>query len=106
MPRKRKNVKEPRSLKPREWEKKKEKERKAAGLHRGADRGLHRGAERQEEAEEGEGEEGEGRQQGPAGEEVQEEEEEEEGLKRLKDCLLYTSPSPRDKRQSRMPSSA
>ena len=35
------------------------------------------------------------------------------GLQRLKrlniddyDCLLYTSPSPRDKRQSRMPSSA
>ena len=26
-------------------------------------------------------------------------------VKRL-DCLLYTSPSPRDKRQSRMPSSA
>ena len=26
--------------------------------------------------------------------------------KRYKDCLLYTSPSPRDKRQSRMPSSA
>ena len=26
--------------------------------------------------------------------------------KQLKDCLLYTSPSPRDKRQSRMPSSA
>ena len=25
---------------------------------------------------------------------------------RLQDCLLYTSPSPRDKRQSRMPSSA
>ena len=25
---------------------------------------------------------------------------------RFKDCLLYTSPSPRDKRQSRMPSSA
>ena len=24
----------------------------------------------------------------------------------LYDCLLYTSPSPRDKRQSRMPSSA
>ena len=24
----------------------------------------------------------------------------------FKDCLLYTSPSPRDKRQSRMPSSA
>ena len=24
----------------------------------------------------------------------------------LKTCLLYTSPSPRDKRQSRMPSSA
>ena len=24
----------------------------------------------------------------------------------LGDCLLYTSPSPRDKRQSRMPSSA
>ena len=23
-----------------------------------------------------------------------------------KDCLLYTSPSPRDKRQARMPSSA
>ena len=30
------------------------------------------------------------------------EEEEEEA----RDCLLYTSPSPRDKRQSRMPSSA
>ena len=27
-------------------------------------------------------------------------------LKALKACLLYTSPSPRDKRQSRMPSSA
>ena len=27
-------------------------------------------------------------------------------LKRLYNCLLYTSPSPRDKRQSRMPSSA
>ena len=27
-------------------------------------------------------------------------------LERDKDCLLYTSPSPRDKRQSRMPSSA
>ena len=26
--------------------------------------------------------------------------------KPLKGCLLYTSPSPRDKRQSRMPSSA
>ena len=26
--------------------------------------------------------------------------------KAVKDCLLYTSPSPRDKRQSRMPSSA
>ena len=26
--------------------------------------------------------------------------------KQLRDCLLYTSPSPRDKRQSRMPSSA
>ena len=25
---------------------------------------------------------------------------------RVRDCLLYTSPSPRDKRQSRMPSSA
>ena len=24
----------------------------------------------------------------------------------INDCLLYTSPSPRDKRQSRMPSSA
>ena len=33
----------------------------------------------------------------------------EEGLikaKPIKGCLLYTSPSPRDKRQSRMPSSA
>ena len=29
-----------------------------------------------------------------------------EGLDLAKDCLLYTSPSPRDKRQSRMPSSA
>ena len=28
------------------------------------------------------------------------------GLDIVKDCLLYTSPSPRDKRQSRMPSSA
>ena len=28
------------------------------------------------------------------------------GFEDLKDCLLYTSPSPRDKRQSRMPSSA
>ena len=27
-------------------------------------------------------------------------------IKLLKACLLYTSPSPRDKRQSRMPSSA
>ena len=27
-------------------------------------------------------------------------------LDELDDCLLYTSPSPRDKRQSRMPSSA
>ena len=27
-------------------------------------------------------------------------------VKLVKDCLLYTSPSPRDKRQSRMPSSA
>ena len=27
-------------------------------------------------------------------------------LARFHDCLLYTSPSPRDKRQSRMPSSA
>ena len=27
-------------------------------------------------------------------------------LERYKNCLLYTSPSPRDKRQSRMPSSA
>ena len=26
--------------------------------------------------------------------------------KRLKDCLLYTSPSPRDRTRSRMPSSA
>ena len=29
-----------------------------------------------------------------------------EAIERLADCLLYTSPSPRDKRQSRMPSSA
>ena len=28
------------------------------------------------------------------------------GYQLAKDCLLYTSPSPRDKRQSRMPSSA
>ena len=28
------------------------------------------------------------------------------GRTELTDCLLYTSPSPRDKRQSRMPSSA
>ena len=28
------------------------------------------------------------------------------GMTFLYDCLLYTSPSPRDKRQSRMPSSA
>ena len=28
------------------------------------------------------------------------------GLERISTCLLYTSPSPRDKRQSRMPSSA
>ena len=27
-------------------------------------------------------------------------------IQNLTDCLLYTSPSPRDKRQSRMPSSA
>ena len=27
-------------------------------------------------------------------------------IKQFKGCLLYTSPSPRDKRQSRMPSSA
>ena len=27
-------------------------------------------------------------------------------MKSFKPCLLYTSPSPRDKRQSRMPSSA
>ena len=30
----------------------------------------------------------------------------EEGVKVSEACLLYTSPSPRDKRQSRMPSSA
>ena len=30
----------------------------------------------------------------------------EQTLNAYKDCLLYTSPSPRDKRQSRMPSSA
>ena len=29
-----------------------------------------------------------------------------ESFKESYDCLLYTSPSPRDKRQSRMPSSA
>ena len=29
-----------------------------------------------------------------------------EDMKKLYSCLLYTSPSPRDKRQSRMPSSA
>ena len=29
-----------------------------------------------------------------------------QAVNRLNDCLLYTSPSPRDKRQSRMPSSA
>ena len=29
-----------------------------------------------------------------------------ESYEELIDCLLYTSPSPRDKRQSRMPSSA
>ena len=28
------------------------------------------------------------------------------GFELIKHCLLYTSPSPRDKRQSRMPSSA
>ena len=28
------------------------------------------------------------------------------GLDRLRDCLLYTSPSPRDRQRSRMPSSA
>ena len=27
-------------------------------------------------------------------------------LKQVKDCLLYTSPSPRDRQKSRMPSSA
>ena len=27
-------------------------------------------------------------------------------VQEVRDCLLYTSPSPRDKRQSRMPSSA
>ena len=29
-----------------------------------------------------------------------------ESMRRVDPCLLYTSPSPRDKRQSRMPSSA
>ena len=29
-----------------------------------------------------------------------------EKLARYKDCLLYTSPSPRDRQKSRMPSSA
>ena len=29
-----------------------------------------------------------------------------EQVLKVMDCLLYTSPSPRDKRQSRMPSSA
>ena len=28
------------------------------------------------------------------------------GLARMSDCLLYTSPSPRDRQKSRMPSSA
>ena len=32
--------------------------------------------------------------------------EEETGIKLIYDCLLYTSPSPRDQRGSRMPSSA
>ena len=32
--------------------------------------------------------------------------EDEEHVGRMESCLLYTSPSPRDKRQSRMPSSA
>ena len=31
---------------------------------------------------------------------------EKSGIWQLETCLLYTSPSPRDKRQSRMPSSA
>ena len=31
---------------------------------------------------------------------------EDDNRRRATDCLLYTSPSPRDKRQSRMPSSA
>ena len=31
---------------------------------------------------------------------------EEKELDKVKDCLLYTSPSPRDMRRSRMPSSA
>ena len=30
----------------------------------------------------------------------------EQDSNKIHDCLLYTSPSPRDKRQSRMPSSA
>ena len=30
----------------------------------------------------------------------------EEGLKGITTCLLYTSPSPRDRQKSRMPSSA
>ena len=30
----------------------------------------------------------------------------EQGVLLVRPCLLYTSPSPRDKRQSRMPSSA
>ena len=38
--------------------------------------------------------------------ELPEEEENEEGLIRYHFCLLYTSPSPRDQRGSRMPSSA
>ena len=39
----------------------------------------------------------------------EEKKEEEEGKKKKeeeKDCLLYTSPSPRDRHRSRMPSSA
>ena len=36
----------------------------------------------------------------------QEEKQDSEEVRRLKDCLLYTSPSPRDRQKSRMPSSA
>ena len=41
-----------------------------------------------------------------AGRAIREFKEETAGLNKGKDCLLYTSPSPRDRQKSRMPSSA